>query len=60
MFDPDSIELKSLSKDFLYQKFVKDIESCETVEELQALAKYLVKLHLKHQEVTASVMEMKL
>ena len=57
--DPNSIELSSTSKMFAYEKLSREIEECNSVEELKTMLRCYIKLYLKHQEVAASFMNTK-
>lgn len=48
--DPDTIELKNLSKSFAYQKLAAEIDNCDDREELRNVAKSFIKLYYKQQE----------
>ena len=53
--DPDSIELKNLSKMFAYQQIAKDIDNCDDRDVLKNIAKSFVKLYYKQQETMAVI-----
>jgi len=53
--DPDSIELKNLSKMFAYQKIATDIDNCDDRDILKNIAKSFVKLYYKQQETMAVI-----
>ena len=53
--DPDSIELKNLSKMFAYQQIAKDIENCDDRDTLKNIAKSFVKLYYKQQETISII-----
>ena len=53
--DPDSIELKNLSKMFAYQQIAKDIDNCEDRDMLKNIAKSFAKLYYKQQETIAVI-----
>ena len=55
--NPDSIELKNLSKMFAYTQLASEIDSCNDIETLRNTAKYFCKLYYKQQE-TMSVIGM--
>ena len=57
--DPSSIELSSTSKMFAYEKLSREIEECNSVEQLKNMLRCYIKLYLKHQEVAASFMNTK-
>tara|TARA_B100002019_G_scaffold74173_1_gene64103 strand:+ start:65 stop:250 length:186 start_codon:yes stop_codon:yes gene_type:complete len=48
--DPDTIELKNLSKSFAYQKLASEIDNCDDREQLRNVAKSFIKLYYKQQE----------
>tara|TARA_B100001173_G_C15849467_1_gene488081 strand:- start:17 stop:202 length:186 start_codon:yes stop_codon:yes gene_type:complete len=48
--DPDTIELKNLSKSFAYQKIATEIDDCDDRETLRTIAKSFAKLYYKQQE----------
>ena len=48
--DPDTIELKNLSKSFAYQQIAKDIDNCDDRDTLKNIAKSFAKLYYKQQE----------
>lgn len=53
--DPDTIELKNLSKSFAYQKLASEIDNCDDREELKNVAKSFIKLYYKQQETMAVI-----
>lgn len=48
--DPDTIELKNLSKSFAYQKIASEIDDCNDLETIRNIAKSFCKLYYKQQE----------
>lgn len=56
--DPSDITLESTSKLFEYEKLSRDIENCDSMDELKQMTRAFVKLYLKHQEVTANTLKM--
>jgi hypothetical protein len=48
--DPDTIELKNLSKSFAYQKIAAEIDDCNDLETIRNIAKSFCKLYYKQQE----------
>lgn len=48
--DPDTIELKNLSKSFAYQKIASEIDDCNDFETIRNIAKSFCKLYYKQQE----------
>ena len=53
--DPDSIELRNLSKQFAYTKLASQIDSCDDRDELKNIAKSFCKLYYKQQETMAVI-----
>ena len=53
--DPDSIELKNLSKMFAYQQIAKDIDNCDDRDILKNIAKSFCKLYYKQQETMSII-----
>ena len=53
--DPDTIELKNLSKSFAYQKLATQIDECDDRDELRNIAKSFIKLYYKQQETIAVI-----
>ena len=53
--DPDTIEIKNLSKSFAYQQIPTDIDNCEDRDELKNIAKSFAKLYYKQQETMAVI-----
>ena len=53
--DPDTIELKNLSKSFAYQKLASEIDNCDDRDELRNIAKSFIKLYYKQQETIAVI-----
>ena len=45
--NPDDITLINTSQQFKYEKFAREIEMCEDVDELRQMCKFLVKLEMK-------------
>jgi hypothetical protein len=54
--EPSDIVLESTAKLFEYEKISREIEKCDNIEELKRMCKCYLKLHLKYQEVTKSLM----
>ena len=48
--DPGSIELKSLSKNFEYEKIARELDECDDLNELRDCAKCFLKLYMKTTE----------
>ena len=53
--NPDEITLQNLNKSFAYTKLSREIDSCESKEDLRNIAKCYVKLYLRTQETIASL-----
>ena len=53
--DPDSTELKNLSKMFAYQQIAKDIDNCDDRDMLKNIAKSFAKLYYKQQETISII-----
>ena len=53
--DPSSVELKSPSKLFAYEKMSRDIEECTDVKVLQDALRCYVKLYFKQQETMSII-----
>ena len=53
--DPDSIELKNLSKMFAYQQIAKDIDNCDDRDMLKNIAMSFAKLYYKQQETISII-----
>ena len=51
--NPDSIELKSMAKQFEYEKHAREVDSCSDIEQLKSISKAFIKLYLKQQETLA-------
>lgn len=52
--DSNEITLENLSKIFEYERMSREIDSCQNIQQVKDIAKYVVKLHLKYQETIAS------
>ena len=52
---PDDIILTNTSKLFQYQIQVREIDSCDDIEELRVALKGVLKLFMKQQEVVAGL-----
>ena len=57
--DPSDIELESTSRLFEYEKLSREVENCDNMDELKKMCRCFIKLHLKHQEVSAQMLKMK-
>ena len=53
--DPSSVELRSPSKLFAYEKMSRDIEECTDVKVLQDALRCYVKLYFKQQETISLI-----
>ena len=53
--DPDTIELKNLSKMFAYSQLASEIDSCDDCDTLRNIAKSFAKLYYKQQETIAVI-----
>ena len=53
--DPDTIELKNLSKMFAYSQLASEIDSCDDRDTLRNIAKSFVKLYYKQQETLSVI-----
>ena len=49
--DPNQIDLESISKLFEYEKYSRQIDEINDLEQLRDFAKCYIKLYLKQQEV---------
>ena len=56
-FDPDTITLSNLTKQFEFERFAREIDECGDVDELRLVAKAFVKLYFKHQEVASQIIK---
>ena len=45
--NPDDITLINPSQQFEYEKFAREIDICEDVDELRQMCKFLIKLEMK-------------
>ena len=45
--NPDDITLINTSQQFEYEKFVREIDVCEEVDELRQMCKFVIKLEMK-------------
>ena len=45
--NPDDITLTDTTQQFEYEKLSREIDTCEDVEELQQMCKFLIKLEMK-------------
>ena len=45
--NPDDITLINTSQQFEYEKFARDLDMCEDVDELRQMCKFLIKLEMK-------------
>ena len=45
--NPDDIILTDTTQQFEYEKLSREIDTCENVEELQQMCKFLIKLEMK-------------
>ena len=57
--DPSDISLESTSRLFEYEKLSREVENCDNMDELKKMCRCFIKLHLKHQEVSAQMLKMK-
>jgi len=57
--DPSDISLESTSRLFEYEKLSREVENCDNIDELKKMCRCFIKLHLKHQEVSAQMLRMK-
>lgn len=55
--NPDDIELRDLSKQLIYFKSAKAIDSVDDIETLRDISKSYIKLYLKQQEVLGNMGE---
>ena len=52
---PDDISLKSVSKQFEYEKMCRELDSCTNIDLMRNLCKSYIKLYLATQEFTESI-----
>ena len=57
--NPSDIVLESTSRLFEYEKLSREVENCDSMDELKQMCRCFIKLHLKHQEVSAQMLRMK-
>ena len=48
--DPESIKLTSLAKSFEYEKIARELDECDSADELRDAAKCFLKLYMKTTE----------
>jgi hypothetical protein len=53
--NPDTISLENISKSFEYEKFSREIDSINDIDEIKKITKCYLKLYLKQQEVLANI-----
>ena len=53
--NPDDIKLDSLSKNFEYEKQIREIEDCNDITEIKNICKVYLNLYLKQQETVAAI-----
>jgi hypothetical protein len=53
--NPNTINLKTLSFSFEYEKLSRDIDSLNNIEDVKDLAKYFMKLYFYQQETISSL-----
>ena len=49
-FDPESIQIESLSKSFEYERIARELDECKDPEDLRLAAKCFLKLYMKTTE----------
>lgn len=52
---PDDISIKSISKQFEYEKMCRELDSCTNIDLMRNLFKSYIKLYLASQEFTESI-----
>tara|TARA_R100000008_G_C3484115_1_gene115363 strand:- start:325 stop:522 length:198 start_codon:yes stop_codon:yes gene_type:complete len=45
--NPDDITLVNTSQQFEYEKFSRELDMCEDIDELRQMCKFLIKLEMK-------------
>lgn len=53
--NPNDIKLESMNRAFEYEKYSRDIDTIDNVEDLRKFSKYFLKLYLKQQEVISTL-----
>jgi hypothetical protein len=52
---PDNIELKTISKQFEYEKMCRELDSCANIDLMRNLCKSYIKLYLGTQEFVVAM-----
>ena len=55
--NPDDITLINTSQQFEYEKFAREIDMCEDVDELRQMCKFLIKLEMKTRETYSIILQ---
>ena len=55
--DPDEIVLINTSQQFEYERMARDIDSCDDVELLRQMCKFLVKLEMKTRQTYSVILQ---
>ncbi len=54
--NPDDITLTNTSQQFEYEKLSRDIDACNSVESLQEMCKFLVKLEMRTRAISSELL----
>ena len=55
--NPDEITLVNTSQQFEYEKFSRQIDMCEDVNELRQMCKFVVKLEMKTRQTYSVILQ---
>ena len=55
--NPDDILIRNVSSQFQYEKMAREIDSCDDVEELQQMCKFLIKMEMKTRETYSIILQ---
>ena len=55
--DPDDIFIRNVSSQFQYEKMAREVDSCDDVETLQEMCKFLIKMEMKTRETYSIILQ---
>ena len=55
--NPDDILIRNVSSQFQYEKMAREVDSCDDVETLQEMCKFLIKMEMKTRETYSIILQ---
>ena len=55
--NPDDIFIRNVASQFQYEKMAREVDSCDDIETLQEMCKFLIKMEMKTRETYSIILQ---